>query len=77
MEYCDGKNLKNYIDEYKKNNILIEENIIYNIIKQICIGIKEIHKKKIIQRFKTRKYFFGQNDECKNRRFWYIETIKF
>ena len=35
MEYCDGKNLKNFLDEYKKNNTLIEENIIYNIIKLI------------------------------------------
>ena len=34
MEYCNGKNLKDYLDEHKNNNILIEENIIYNIIKQ-------------------------------------------
>ena len=46
MEYCDGENLKNFIDKNRKNNTLIEENILYNIIKQICIGIKEIHKKK-------------------------------
>ena len=29
MEYCDDKNLKDYIEEYKNNNNLIEENIIY------------------------------------------------
>ena len=42
MEYCAGKNLKNFIKEHNENNELIEENIIYNIIKQICLGIKNI-----------------------------------
>ena len=45
MEYCAGKNLKEFIDKNIKNNELIEENILYNIIKQICIGIKEINNK--------------------------------
>ena len=40
MEYCAGKNLKNFIKEHNENNELIEENIIYNIIKQICMDIK-------------------------------------
>ena len=48
MEYCDGNNLKDFINKYIKNNELIEENILYNIIKQICIGIKEMHKMKRI-----------------------------
>ena len=43
MEYCTGKNLRDFISE---NKALIEENILYNIIKQICIGLKEIHQKK-------------------------------
>ena len=46
MEYCDGQNLKDFIKEHNKNNKLIEEDIIYNIIKQICVGIKEIHEMK-------------------------------
>ena len=50
MEYCDGQNLKDFIDENKNKNELIEENILYNIIKQICIGIKEIYNKNIIHR---------------------------
>ena len=33
MEYCNGKTLKNYLDEYRLKNTLIEEDIIYNIIK--------------------------------------------
>ena len=50
MEYCDGQNLKDYINKHIKHNELIEENIIYKIIKQICMGIKEIHSKNIIHR---------------------------
>ena len=42
MEYCDGNNLRHFIDKNKNNKSLIKENILYNIIKQICIGIKEI-----------------------------------
>ena len=31
MEYCEGQNLKDFINTNKKNNELIEENILYNI----------------------------------------------
>ena len=66
MEYCDGNNLKDFINKYIKNNELIEENIIYNIIKQICIGIKEIHKMKIIHRdLKPENIFINKNMEIK------------
>ena len=50
MEYCKGDNLRNFIDKYMNNNLLIEEYILYKIIKQICLGIKEIHEKKIVHR---------------------------
>ena len=50
IEYYEGQNLRDYIDENIKNNTLIEENILYKIIKQICKGIKEIHNKNIIHR---------------------------
>ena len=48
MEYCDGQNLKDFIQN--NGNKLIEENILYNIIIQICLGIKEMHNMKIIHR---------------------------
>ena len=33
MEYCEGQNLKDFINTNKRNNELIEENILYKIIK--------------------------------------------
>ena len=66
MEYCDGQNLKEFININIKNNELIEENILYNIIKQICIGIKEIHNKNIIHRdIKPENIFINKNMELK------------
>ena len=55
MEYCDGQNLKDFINEHIKNNELIEEDILYNIIKQICTELKEIHKKNIIHKDKKQE----------------------
>jgi serine/threonine protein kinase len=45
MEYGGEQNLKQFIRN--REGKLIEENIIKNIINQICLGLKEIHKKKI------------------------------
>ena len=50
MEYCEGLDLKQFINEYKSKNEKIDEKIIYNIVLDLCLGIKEIHKKKIIHR---------------------------
>ena len=66
MEFCDGENLRNFINKNMNNNTLIDENIIYNIIKQICLGIKEIHNKKIIHRdLKPENIFMNKNMEIK------------
>ena len=65
-EFCSGGNLKNFIDEHINNNTLIEENIIKNIIKQICMGIKEIHDKSILhQNLKPEKIFMNDNMNIK------------
>ena len=66
MEYCDGQNLRDFINNNSKNNELIEENILYNIIKQICIGLKEIHDKNIIHRdIKPENIFMNEKNDIK------------
>ena len=66
MEYCAGQNLKDFIDEKIKNNELIEEEILYNIIKQICVGLKEIHDKNIIHRdIKPENIFINEKMDIK------------
>ena len=62
MEFCGGNNLRNFIDKNMNEHILIKEHILKNIIKQICIGIKEIHDKKIIHRdLKPENIFINEN----------------
>jgi NIMA (never in mitosis gene a)-related kinase len=66
MEYCNGKTLKNYLDEYRLKNTLIEEDVIFNIIKQICLGLKEIHEIKIVHRdLKPDNFFMNEKMEIK------------
>ena len=66
MEYCDGQNLKDFINKNKEKNTLIEENVLYKIIKQICLGIKEIHEKNIIHRdIKPENIFMNEKLEIK------------
>jgi len=66
MELCSGKNLSIFIKEHKERCKLIEEKILYNIIKQICQGIKEMHNKKVIHRdLKPENIFINKNNEIK------------
>ena len=66
MEYCEGSDLKKLIIEYKNKNELISEEIIYPIILDICLGIKEIHKKNIIHRdLKPENLFITKENKVK------------
>ena len=65
MEFCEGENLRTFIDKHMNDNRLIEEKIIRNIIKQICRGIKEIHDKKIIHRDLKPENIFINNMDIK------------
>ena len=66
MEYGGEINLKQYIEMHYKKDELIEENIIKDIILQICIGIKEIHKNNIIHRDLTPdNIFINKNNKIK------------
>ena len=50
MEYCNNNDLRTFIDMHKKLNKLIDENIIFIIISDICLGLKAIYNKNIIHR---------------------------
>ena len=50
MEYAGERNLKQFINDYKNRDELINESIIRSIILQICKGLKDLHDNKIIHR---------------------------
>ena len=50
MEFCDGLDLRKLINEHKENKSFINKHLIYHIIFNICLGLKEIHKKNLIHR---------------------------
>ena len=66
MEYCDNKDLKSFINIHKNNNELINEEVIYNIILDICYGMKEIHSKNLIHRdLKPENLFISKDYKIK------------
>ena len=66
MEYAGDFNLKAYIKSYKEKGQLIEEKIIEKIIKQICLGLKQIHNNRIIHRdLKPENIFINNENEIK------------
>ena len=66
MEYCDGSDLRKFIDEHHQKEESIKENIIYDILNQLCSGIKEIHNKNIVHRdLKPENIFMNKNFEIK------------
>ena len=50
MEYFSDRNLRDFVDRFRKSEELIEEKVLSHIIKQICLIIREIHSKKIVHR---------------------------
>jgi surface protein len=63
MEYGGNIDLKKYIE---KQDSLIDEKIIKDIIIQICLGLKEIHKNKLIHRDLTPdNIFMDKNNKIK------------
>ena len=66
MEYCEGSDLKKFINEYKTKNELIDEKIINEIILDICLGIKVIHQKNLIHRdLKPENLFITKENKVK------------
>ena len=50
MEYCEGGDLFQYIEKYKKKKTKLKEKIIWQIFIQMILGLYSIHKKKILHR---------------------------
>ena len=48
IEYFDGQDLINFINQYKEKNKNIEEKVIFDILKQISLAIKSILDQDII-----------------------------
>ena len=62
MEYGGNKTLKKFIDDKNSNNELIKPETINSIIKQICLGLKEIHDAGITHRdLKPANIFIDEN----------------
>ena len=66
MEYGGDTNLKQFIQKYNDKQQLIEEKTIKDIVTQICIGLKEIHRNNIIHRDLTPdNIFIDKNNRIK------------
>ncbi len=66
MEYAGNSNLKTFINKYRDRNELIDEQIIKDIILQICLGLKKIHKSNVIHRDLTPdNIFIDDNNKIK------------
>ena len=78
MEFCDGENLRNFIKTNHDNSSLIQENILIDIIKQLCIGIYEIHNKKVIHRdLKPENIFLNKDMNIKIGDFGISKELNF
>ena len=67
MEYCDGGDLGQLLDKRVKNNKRpFEEDFIWKIFIQICLGLGYIHKQKILHRdLKTLNIFLTHDYKVK------------
>jgi NIMA (never in mitosis gene a)-related kinase len=77
MEYCENSNLEVFIKQHKKENKLIDNNVLYYIILDICSGLKEIHNKKIIHRdLKPNNIFISKDYKIKIGDFGISKILK-
>ena len=66
MEFCEGLDLRKFINEYKKSNKPLEKEMIYNFILDLCLGLKEIHNNNLIHRdLKPENIFLDKNNKLK------------
>ena len=66
MDYADGGDLYSKINERKKRGKLWSEDEVLDIFVQICLGVKHVHKHKILHRdLKTQNIFLTNNGQVK------------
>ena len=66
MEYCNFSDLGKFIIKKRNEKSPIDNNVIYSIILDICLGIKEIHKENIIHRdLKPENIFINKDYKIK------------
>ena len=65
MEYCEGLDLKNFINKHKKKKESIKEQVIFNFVLDICYGLKQIHKMNLIHRDLKPENIFIYNNNIK------------
>jgi len=66
MELCDNFDLRKLIDHYKEKKKLIPKKAILFILFNICSGLQEIHKKKLIHRdIKPENLFISKDYKIK------------
>ena len=63
MEYCESLDLRKFIKN--QNGKLLDKNIVYNFILDICLGLEEIHSKNIIHRDLKPENIFLKNVQLK------------
>ena len=62
MEYCEGTDLKSFIELFRRANIPIKREFILIYIYYISLGLKEIHKNNIIHKEIKPENLFITND---------------
>ena len=68
MEYCENSDLREFINFHKKYNKKINQNIIYLIILDICLGLKEIQARNLVhQDLQPKNIFIAEDGTIKIR----------
>ena len=75
-EYYEDINLRQFINKYKNEKKLMGINLIYHIIKEISLGLKDIHNKNLIHRaLIPDNLFFASDNKIKIGNFGIINKL--
>ena len=66
MEYANGGDLYQMINDYKKNNQFIPQSRIVQIFTELCMALQHVHERKILHwDLKTQNIFLTQDRHVK------------